>query len=266
MNPTSTAQLRFDADPTNPGHFFACCGLFELACRAFDHADAWFEEKSFVVRVSALPMPEATVQWFIARLADLQLVALDPSDETASPIKLGPPFDLRLDWWQRDRQLKVWAGSMRSLRIAAAMKSAMRTDACAASALLNYGAVIYDPVETAKKVEPFYFDARRGASSQAVDIGFSPDALQITTVAYPAVEFLCLVGLQRFQPKPASMRRVFDYSTWRMPLDIQLAPAAVSGLLPYAGGETFRFESAFRTDQRKHKAFTPATKIQRSER
>lgn len=88
----------------------------------------------------------------------------------------------------------------------------------------------------------------------------------MTTAAYPAVEFLCRSRFQRFRPRPTAVRRVFDYSTWRIPLDIQIAPAAVCGLLPHAGGETFRFENAFRTDQRKHKAFTPATKIQRSER
>lgn len=40
---------------------------------------------------------------------------------------------------------------MRSLRIAVAMKSAMLTDACSESGILNYGAVVYDPAETTRR-------------------------------------------------------------------------------------------------------------------
>lgn len=266
MTTTPTTELRFDLDATNPGQFFACCGLFEFASRCYDGVEAWFEPSVFAIRVADLSTTLPSATSLIVSIADAHLEALDADDETASPILVGSPFNIRLDWWQQDRDLKVWAGSMRSMRIAVAMKEGMRTDACAPSAILDHGAVVYDPVETNKKVEPFYFDARRGASAQAVDVGFSADALQMTTAAYPAVEFLCLVGLQRFRPRPTGTRRVFDYSTWREPIDIQVAPAAVSGLLPNVGGEIFRFENAFRTDQRKHKAFTPATKIQRSER
>jgi CRISPR-associated protein Csb3 len=260
----SPIEFRFDVCPTNPGQFFACCGLFELASRTYEGAQAWFEQTRFVIRAVA-PSELAKPTGFLGLIISAHLEALDHSDETASPILIGDPFHIRLDWWREDRDLKVWAGSMRSLRIAAAMKAAIRTDACVPSAILNHGAVVYDPVETGKKVEPFYFDARRGSAAQAVDVGFSADALQMTTIAYPAVEFLCLVGLQRCRPSATTTRRVFEYSTWGEGLDMQVAPAATNGLLPFVGGETYRFENAFRTDQRKHKAFTPATHVQRSE-
>ena len=82
-----------------------------------------------------------------------------------------------------------------------------------------------------------------------------------TTAACPAVEALCLVGLQRFRPLPADRPRVFDYWAWLMPLPLLLAPAAACGLLPGATSARYRFENAFRTDQRKHKGYMPATQI-----
>ena len=83
----------------------------------------------------------------------------------------------------------------------------------------------------------------------------------MTTVAYPAVEFLCLVGLQRFRPAPSGLRRVFDYYTRGLPLATSVASLAACGLLSQADSRHLRFENAFRTDQRKHKAFTPATQL-----
>jgi CRISPR-associated protein Csb3 len=88
-----------------------------------------------------------------------------------------------------------------------------------------------------------------------------PDALKMTTVAYPAVEFLCLVGLQRARPALTGKARVFDYFTWSVPLPISLLPVATTGQLGHVGAVGYRFENSFRTDQRKHKAFLPATPI-----
>src|SRR5437773_11624901 len=45
--------------------------------------------------------------------------------------------------------------------------------------------VVYD--ESGKKVEPFYFDARRAINAHSRDVGFSPNDLQLTTTAFPAV-------------------------------------------------------------------------------
>ena len=36
-------------DPTNPGQFFACCGLLELADRLWPGAEGWFADGKFHV-------------------------------------------------------------------------------------------------------------------------------------------------------------------------------------------------------------------------
>jgi CRISPR-associated protein Csb3 len=35
-------QITMNADVTNPGQFFACCGLLELAHRLWPGTEAWF--------------------------------------------------------------------------------------------------------------------------------------------------------------------------------------------------------------------------------
>src|SRR6476646_1225323 len=40
-------------DLTNPGQFFACCGLLELADRLWPGAEGWFEKREFKLRLNS---------------------------------------------------------------------------------------------------------------------------------------------------------------------------------------------------------------------
>src|SRR5260221_583769 len=42
-------SIRVIVDPTNPGQFFACCGLLELANRLWPGAEGWFEGREFSI-------------------------------------------------------------------------------------------------------------------------------------------------------------------------------------------------------------------------
>lgn len=265
MSSRTAEAIRVSVDPHNPGQFFACCGLLELAGRGWPGAEGWFDEDAFLIRVPDVDRAKASLQELTLSLAGAGLEQLDVADDMSSAIEIGPVFSIRLDWWLDEHAggsgLKVWAGSMRNVRIARAMLAAMKAAAAHEEEMLNFGSVVFDPAEPDKKVEPFYFDARRGANAQALDLGFAPDTLHMTTTAYPAVEILCLIGLQRGRPTPVPKApRVFDYWLWQTPIEARLIPAAVSGVLgrPARG---FRFENTFRTDQRKHKAFAPASPL-----
>lgn len=259
MSTAANPGFRVRVDVTNPGQFFACCGLFELASRVSPDAQAWFDDMHFNV-MSAPSLPD-----LVQRIRDVDLVQIDKDDKTASPIQISEPFSLRLDWWKsQDRansDLKVWAGTMESFRIARAMQNAMRAEPFTGEDLLDVCMVAYDPDEPTKKVEPFYFDARRGPNAHSRDVGFAPNDLSLTTIASPAVELLCLIGLQRTRPMRTAVPRMFDYHTWATPIPTSLAPAAIAGLLPNLSGPRYRFESWFRTGQRKHKAFLTAKLI-----
>lgn len=258
------ASFSVSVDLSNPGQFFACCGLLELAHRLWPGAEGWFEDDQFLVRVRH-PAGGSLAE-LIRAIGEVELRQLDSSDSYSTPIEIASPFNLQLDWWQAElsggKQLKVWAGSMRNVRIAQAMQHAVRCmDEQHYGSLFSYGQVVYEPNGAEKKVEPFYFDSRRGASAQSIDIGFTPDTLEMTTLAYPATELLCLVGLQRCRPASTHLARVFDYFAWAVPLTVSVVPAVVCGMIKNVRAKGFRFENAFRTGQKKHKAFQSATSI-----
>lgn len=258
---TPKPSITIAVDPTNPGQFFACCGLLELADRLWPGAEGWFEEGRFCVAC------EGTLKELVQKLSHARLTQLDLEDNTSTPIEVGHPFrSLTLDWWQDERaggkELKVWAGTMESYRIACAMQKSLEADERFLSEdLFNVGVIAYDPENPGKKVEPYYFDARRGPNAHSRDVGFSPNDLQMTTTAFPAVELLCLVGLQRCLPASTAQRRIYDYSTWRVPLSITLLPAAVAGELNLPNSRCYRFENWYRTGQKKHKAFRSAVPL-----
>ena len=245
-------MIRIDIDLANPGQFFGCCGVFELTQRLWPSAVAHFSQACFVVS-------EGDLSELVDQVTQAPLTHLVEADRSASPIHLGGPFDLHLDWWKAgagDPSLKPWAGTMLASRIALAMQRSLSHSM--AHGFFNDGHVVYGTDD--KKVEPYYFDARRGASSLPLDVGFSADALSMSTVAYPATEFFTLVGLQRFRPRVVRPR-IFQYRAWHAPVSAALAALIVAGALPDSGPR-FQFENAFRTDQRKHKAFSPATPVQ----
>lgn len=350
--PIPTATL--DVNPANPGHYFACCGLFELASRLSPATHAWFATDSATRQWRFHMASTPTLAEILEKLTSTEIVSSDaPEDDdedadedtaddeekdaSAPPLYLESPFDLRLDWWTtataKTSALKVWAGSMKVHNIARSMSFAiqqpLRSHMHSSDNILTDFQVTYDLAKLekrrrrieqtyksslkkaeekhaqalvtaeakelgqklerekvkiahnlekdvmkvksnrdrdltnittkAKKIEPFYFDANRGPNAHSRDVGFATNDLKLQTLAAPAVELLTLVGLQRATPAPApNAPRNFDYHLWTRPLPISFLTTAVNGLLPDNVRDTFRFESWFRTGQRKHKAFLTA--------
>lgn len=261
--------IRIPVDVTNPGQFFACCGLLELAARLSAGTTAAFDPDGFIIKSSDA---SASLRTLLEKFRRCELLVGDEADAEAadedddglaSPMSLGTPFNLILDWWA-DKALKPWAGSMNVQLIFRAMRDEIDPGSVDP---LNEIRVVHDPPDPskpkqkAKKREPFYFDSRRGGNAKSLDVGFAPDAFGMTSAACSAVESLSVVGLQRFRPMPTERPRVFVYRAWTVPLPPSAAAAAACGLLPGVGGDLYRFENAFRTDQRKHKGFLPATRI-----
>ena len=271
-------SIRIDTDPTNPGQFFACCGLLEVADRLWSYAEGWFETSAFCIRTEEA---QASLSKLLAAARDFRLSERDDassdedeedlddgSDGRTESLTIISPISLRLDWWA-DKSIKTWAGSMNARKIFLAMCSAIDPQH---TSPFNQSQVVFDTQapdsangkkgKSVKKREPFYFDGQRGASASSIDVGYSTDKLKLNTLSHPVVESMCFVGLQRCRPRPTRTPRVFDYFAWRIPLPLSIASAAVSGLI--GGGDCYRFANDFRTDQRKHKAFMPATRIPRS--
>ncbi len=262
MNDVSRASIAVDVDVANPGQFFACCGLLELADRLWPGVEGWFtsDDQSFLISGGK------TIDVLIDSIAAAELNACRPSDPYSSPVSIGGPFrSIIIDWWETDRtgarDLKVWAGTMESFGIAHSMQHAMKDKQFHSQDLFDIGIVVRTPNNPGKKKEPYYFDARRAPNAHSRDVGFSPNDLSLTSIAHPAVEFLCLVGLQVARPVPTRESRVYRYHTWHSALPSSLILAVSTGSLGPAGTRAYQFENWFRTGQKKHKAFRSAIAI-----
>lgn len=250
-------SITINVDVTNPGQYFACCGLLELADRRWRGAEGWFENDTFRIECGG------TLKELIGAVAHAKLTIARDGDIYSSPFTVGSPFrPLLVNWWEEDRtggkDLKIWAGTMESHGIAAAMQFAMRDDKFQSPDLFNIGMVVQSSTEPSKKKEPYYYDARRAPNAHSRDIGFSTNDLGLESLAFPAVEFLCVIGLSVARPAFTKESRVYDYFTWPAPLPSNLLLAASCGALELPGSRGYRFENWFRTGQRKHKAFRSA--------
>jgi CRISPR-associated protein Csb3 len=262
------ASFSVNVNVTNPGEFFACCGLLELANRLWPGAEGWFSDDAFHVRACGTGVSVATL---VARIRSVRLQSDDPStDDKACPLRLRDdddpsdnrlPLSIRLDWWLDEDgiggSLKTWAGQQRVALIGRAMLSAA-LEGDHDTHWFRRGLVVRDPEAPSKVVEPFYFDARRFAHS--LDTGFSLDAQSAETVTHPAVEILALIGLQRFRPAATEDRWRFEYRTWPTPLCAPVAAAVAGGAAP-TRSRCYRFPLLFRDDQKRYKAFGFATRI-----
>ena len=224
------APFRIKVDVTNPGQFFACCGLLELADRLRPGAKGCFETGHF-----ALPdEPGSKLTDLLHALAGAEVKPLPGSRDPKLPaIHLGQPFDIRLDWWLDTRGEKtpfgkMFSGQKRTLKDVTRLQSAL-------AEVLKQNPDGNEPLGWAKPLEGrFGVDPR--AAWEALDVGFSPNDQGMTVQTYVAVELLGAIGLQTSPPLPDG--DTYLYCAWFPPLPACVARAAASGLL---NGPRFRF-------------------------
>ncbi|VTT97842.1 crispr-associated helicase cas3 : CRISPR-associated helicase Cas3, Anaes-subtype OS=Planctomyces limnophilus (strain ATCC 43296 / DSM 3776 / IFAM 1008 / 290) GN=Plim_3147 PE=4 SV=1: ResIII [Gemmataceae bacterium] len=283
--PTPTIAVK--VDPTNPGQFFACCGLLELADRLWPGAEGWFTDGEFKIKC------EGTLDTLLDQLASCRLTNTMSAEQFArldllsemkgavraktkgldeekksleklvreEPILLKGPFNFRIDWFVDDSaggsRFKTWAGQQSVLRISEAMKQALDPP------------VWRNPLPadwlTRSVVEcglPFNFDSDLGAQGGAIDVGFSFDPLagsaltRIESSARPALELLAFIGLQRFRPREIKGENRFVYATWERAQPVTTAMPAACGAVPHLGGCQYEFRLLYRTKYLK--SFLPA--------
>jgi CRISPR-associated protein Csx14 len=218
-------------DVTNPGQFFACCGLLELAHRLWPGAQGWFEGNEFCVAPTTAT--DGIFQQIHGLLDKANLTEEVRGDPATRPVTI-TPLGITLDWWINERgektPFKLWAGQQTSLKIVQDLKNA-------------FCRLQVDPLESLfNTAQPmtgrFGVDPR--AAWNALDVGFSPNSQKMKVTTFPAVEFLAGVGLQGF--RPVQNGRVFRYATWSIPLPAPVARAAVTGVLPAGEVLQYRFQ------------------------
>ena len=176
-----------NVDVRNPGHFFACCGLLELAHRLWPDAEGWFDVSKSKFAILSVD-PSATIQELAAKLSKCEVTGLceEERQERESlelkdrelkkqgkrlqddgerrrkelgtlaregTIRLGRPFNMILDWWQTAdddaTSAKTWAGRQEIQRIARAAQDALSVMP-KPEILMNHRCVMRTPKEYQK--------------------------------------------------------------------------------------------------------------------
>lgn len=259
---------------TNPGQFLACCGLFELASRVDDAAEAWFCDGQFqlaarvtlqeivdLLRRAAIENTMTAAQ--TKRFDELSAMTKKERESLAglegekkaleslrreAPVKLTGSVSLLIDWFTDafagGTRFKTWAGQQSVLEIARAMHRGLGDAGIEDESNLWSGARGIGL--------PFFFDADLGAQGSALDVGFSFDPLsesettRIRGMSRPALELLAFIGLQRFRPYEIAGGR-FVYVAWSSPLPVSVASAVACRAVVLGGDIAHEFRLLYRT-------------------
>jgi CRISPR-associated protein Csb3 len=293
---SNAEPIRVKVDVTNPGQFFACCGLLELANRLWNGAEGWFDDGAFQLRTTAniagslasslmtsimnCRLMNTMTKEQSTRLDELvemkgndrrRIPGLEDEKKALEklrreePIVILEPFNLRIDWFLDDRaggdRFKTWAGQQSVLQIATAMKEA--TEVLFRQTLPSEQWLAQTRSGCGL---PFNFDSDLGGQGAALDIGFSFDPLsasattRIEPTVRPCLELFAFVGLQRFRPRQIPQDNRFLYHLWQQPLPPEIAFPAACGLLPSRENRSFEFRLLYRTKYLK--SFLPAIPYQ----
>ncbi len=275
-------------DPCNPGQFFACCGLLELANRLWGAAEGWFGDDAGTFCIAPVgPTGDSPGDRLIQALAHCRLTNTMSDDQVRrreelhkkprkklsreqeeeqkaldqlwrqAPIVLDAPFNLRVDWFTDERaggdRYKTWAGQQSVIEIASAMKKPIEDGGWNGVAAADW---LSKPGGSGV---PFNFDSDLGGQSSSIDVGFSLDPLQMGTNKRPLIELAAFIGLQRFRPASEPRVNRHTYTAWDRPLVPELAAVAVTGRLEQADWPAFEFRLLYRTKYLK--SFLPAVPI-----
>jgi hypothetical protein len=257
---SNATPITVPVDLTNPGQFFACCGLLELAGRVDDKSEGCFRNSLFHLRTTAVDVLDKLFSCAID--IDSSYKPTDPEERDQGneeddpddakrgrifPMRLLEPFNLLLNWWTekeaQEQKLKLWTAGQRvtDLMNAHYKKKKQRGRKGAPDKIIkvytpstreHFAKVVRDhPTDWLRRAVPidapgpFSFDSRLSRNN-ALDLGhFS----HVTLAFSPAVDVLSLIGLQRFRPETLEVWNRNLYCTWSEYLPVTVAPLAVLG-------------------------------------
>ena len=234
---TGMPDICVDVDLRNPGQFFACCGLLELASRIWTGSEGWFskEGKESFFSIATHSGHNDPLGEIVRRVCEpTELVALADDHEAYAQKDRKPvvllPFKIRIDWWlnsyrgEDKSELKMWAGQQKPDEKLKELRIAWQNHIRKSHADLNVRSLL----SQVAAVAGLGFDPQ--SAWKSIDIGFSPDEQDISVLSSPSVEILAAIGLQRCRPLPVNnKRRWFAYAAWCDPVEIAVAPAALAG-------------------------------------
>jgi len=239
------ANIAIRVDPTNPGQFFACCGLLELAHRLWAHAEGCFEEGRFLL--GATGADRKSLPGLLASLikCDVAVASDTAASPKTEPLDVGSPIGMRLDWWLRDNGtpnlFKTWAANATSRQMLCKWRKPFEKN------IKTFAAEPENMLEVSERVQGSYgFDSDLGWDALKVGFSLNEHAGLKDLPTRPAVELLGAIGLQRFFPIFNEKQQVVQYTTWRVPLMAPVARLAAIGRLPSITVDRFRTRFVYR--------------------
>lgn len=242
-------SISVNVDPTNPGQFFACCGLLELADRLWPGAEGWFETGRFHVT------GPGTLGQILGELVAANAEAVTRLENglevkpIVAPLRLtlrNCPGELMLDAWMTIRVEKgevvaganppwnFWSGQMKSHPIWVALRGELGKQ------LQRLAPAQLPDIFNQRVFQGGRFGFDPAPAWNALDVGFSPNEQNMQVESSPAVELLAAVGLQRYRPRMGDDRDSFTYATWGAPLPPSVASAAACASVRFDPSVRFR--------------------------
>jgi len=248
-------SIRFSLDFSNVGHILACCGLLETADRLWRES-GWvtgrfeFESASFIIDGTGTMAD--LIEW-LKRTRVKDVVRIEPKSKSRrgkrrkvkieyngngddpAVIQMENGVEWIIDNWASigdgRPKIKTFAGQMKAPKVVAFLLE------CLNELEEVDPKTIFDWSPKRTDAAAFGFDGRKGKS--ALDIGFSPDKLQMETQIFPAVELFAAIGLQYIRPMP--VEKAFELGLWSQPLPVELARAVASLAYTTPGVRRLRF-------------------------
>lgn len=269
--------MKYDihVNPLNPVEYLACCGVFEIVARFDGLATSYWPTAAppRLVVESSIAEPDIVASIIKTCTSQERWVPIEVGD-TNNVIRVDVIFDygeanhtFKLDWWYETLTKKTLAESNLKESDKAKKNSAWKMysgQQTVESIIKNANKDRKGMVETCKQIARslsaptlsslvsayagmtgrFAFDPR--ASRNALDVGYSPDALDLPVPTYPFAELLAAVAIQHFFPNRTRQASgldstrgwsrknrivLFHYGLWRESLPITLARAFAANAL-----------------------------------
>lgn len=288
-------------DVANPGQFFACCGLLELATRLGPGTEGWFDTSNSRFLLSGKDA-SVTLERLKEELSGCDISGLSeeerqerealeaesrhlkkqnmklPDDKEErrkelgtsareGVVRLAKPFTMILNWWQANDEdtitPKTWAGRQELHKVARAAQDAL-AKVGELSELFDYGCVFRVPREYCKKD----LDQKKPVEPFYFDsrrYAHALDAgfsLDVQDAETIAHPAVELLSLIGLQRfRPTSTSNRWAFDYSLWSIPLPAAVASAVVCRAVPTGHRYRFQLLFRDDQKRYKAFHFATPL-----
>lgn len=238
-------EIKIEVNALNPVEYLACCGIFEIGSRFDETALAQWQSGDMTTFVlESVVSEKELLEIILSTLTDWnkwKVIANDAKEVIRLEANFSGANDQTerfiFDWWYESLTpegginksgWKMYAGQQKAEKITLDMIQKCQKLKCE-----NLSEILQ---QTSKVSGSFGFDPM--ASRNALDVGYSPNDLNLPVVTNPFSQLLAMFGAQNFfstRTKQANeivssrgwtkenRRYFFDYSLWLLPVPIALA-------------------------------------------